>query len=48
MPPAEVLTWYAVADIFVLPSLSEGRPTVINEAMATGCAIVATDISGIP
>jgi glycosyltransferase involved in cell wall biosynthesis len=48
MPPGEVMKWYAVADIFVLPSLSEGRPTVINEAMATGCAIVATDISGIP
>jgi teichuronic acid biosynthesis glycosyltransferase TuaC len=48
LAPREVLKWYAVADIFVLPSLSEGRPTVINEAMATGCAIVATDISGIP
>jgi teichuronic acid biosynthesis glycosyltransferase TuaC len=48
MPPTEVLKWYRAADIFVLPSLSEGRPTVINEAMACGCAIVASDISGIP
>lgn len=48
MPPAEVLKWYRAADMFVLPSLSEGRPTVINEAMACGCAIVASDISGIP
>jgi teichuronic acid biosynthesis glycosyltransferase TuaC len=40
--------WYSLADIFVLPSWTEGRPTVINEAMASGCAIVATDVSGIP
>jgi glycosyltransferase involved in cell wall biosynthesis len=39
---------YSVADIFVLPSLAEGRPTVIYEAMASECAIVATNVSGIP
>lgn len=44
----ELIKWYASADIFVLPSFSEGRPTVINEAMASGCAIVATNVSGIP
>ena len=44
----ELLRWYAAADVFVLPSLSEGRPTVINEAMASECAIVASGISGIP
>lgn len=48
LQPPEVREWYRIADIFVLPSLSEGRPTVINEAMACGCAIVATNISGIP
>jgi glycosyltransferase involved in cell wall biosynthesis len=48
LAPGDVRVWYAAADIFVLPSLSEGRPTVINEAMACGCAIVATAISGIP
>lgn len=40
--------WYSLADLFVLPSLFEGRPTVINEAMASECAIIGTDVSGIP
>lgn len=31
-------------DILVCPSYSEGMPTVILEAMASGCAIVATDV----
>jgi len=33
-------------DVFVLASRSEGRANVILEAMATGMAIVATDIPG--
>ncbi|BAI62610.1 putative glycosyltransferase [Methanocella paludicola SANAE] len=40
--------WYSLANVFVLPSWTEGRPTVIYEAMASGCAVVATDVSGIP
>ena len=36
------------ADIFIHPSLSEGRPTVINEAMASECAVIASNIDGIP
>lgn len=44
----DLLKWYSLANIFVLPSLYEGRPTVINEAMASECAVVATNVSGIP
>jgi glycosyltransferase involved in cell wall biosynthesis len=35
---------YRAADIFVMPSLAEGLPLAMVEAMASGLAIVATDI----
>lgn len=34
-------------DCLVLPSLSEGMPTVILEAMARGCAVLATDVGAV-
>jgi glycosyltransferase involved in cell wall biosynthesis len=37
---------YAVADVFVLPSLVEPRGAVINEAMACGLPVVVTDRCG--
>jgi glycosyltransferase involved in cell wall biosynthesis len=34
-------------DVFVLPSHSEGMPNVILEAMASGCAILATNVGAV-
>lgn len=34
-------------DILVCPSHSEGMPNVILEAMASGCAIIATDVGAV-
>lgn len=44
---AQLIKWYSIADIFVLPSLSEGRPTVIYEAMSCEIPIIATNVGGI-
>jgi glycosyltransferase involved in cell wall biosynthesis len=34
-------------DVLICPSWSEGMPTVILEAMASGCAIIATDVGAV-
>lgn len=47
MPQDELIKYYSVADVFVFPSLYEGSPRAVQEAIACGCPVVATDIDGI-
>ena len=48
LPPEAVRAQLREADIFCLPSFSEGLPVSIMEAMAAGVPVVTTWIAGIP
>jgi glycosyltransferase involved in cell wall biosynthesis len=45
---SDIADMLAAADVFVLPSLMEGLPMVLLEAMAATRAIVATTVGAIP
>ena len=48
LPADRMPDLYARHDVLLLPSLMEGLPSVILEAMASGMAVVTTDICGMP
>lgn len=45
---AGIAEWMRAADVFCLPSYSEGCPNVVVEALACGRPLVATKVGGIP
>lgn len=47
-PRADVYELTSAMDMFVLPSLNEGMPMAILEAMALGKPVVATAVGGVP
>jgi glycosyltransferase involved in cell wall biosynthesis len=44
----EIPLWMNACDVFVLPSLNEGNPTVMFEALGCGKPFIGTNVGGIP
>ncbi len=45
---ADVARWIGAASLLCLPSLNEGTPNVVVEALASGVPVVASRVGGVP
>lgn len=48
VPHAEIARWLGAADCLVLPSIMEGYPNVLVEALAARRPVIASRVGGIP
>jgi glycosyltransferase involved in cell wall biosynthesis len=48
VPPPTLAEYMSAADVLCLPSTREGWPNVVNEALACGTPVVATNVGGVP
>jgi len=48
VPHSQMPLWINACDVFCLPSISEGFPTVIPEVLSCGRPVVASRVGGIP
>jgi glycosyltransferase involved in cell wall biosynthesis len=46
--PAEVNEHFRLCDVYLQPSLWDGMPNALLEAMSAGCGAIASDAGGIP
>lgn len=47
VPNKEIIDYYKIADILILPSMEEGFPVTLLESMAMGVPYVATDVGAV-